>query len=239
MALRLLERLFESKFEKRFLLLKRLFKGLIFAITLGLSLLGLSSLSNAEMQQGLPKVQLETELGNIVIELFPQAAPITVDNFLKYVDDYYYDGTIFHRVISGFMIQGGGYGFDLSMKQTNRAPIVNESNNGLNNVRGTIAMARTSDPDSATSQFFINHKSNPSLNNKKNRPGYAVFGQVIEGIEVIDKIAAVETSRQGYHGNVPVEPVLILKARLLNPDSWTPLPETTNKLDYEAPIPVR
>ena len=135
--------------------MKRLFKGLIFAITLGLSSLGLSSLSNVEMQQGLPKVQLETELGNIVIELFPQAAPITVDNFLKYVDDYYYDGTIFHRVISGYAIQGGGYGFDLSMKQTNRAPIVNESNNGLNNVRGTIAMARTSDPTVRPVNFLL------------------------------------------------------------------------------------
>lgn len=191
------------------------------------------------MQQGLPKVQLQTELGNIVIELFPQAAPITVDNFLKYVDDYYYDGTIFHRVISGFMIQGGGYGFDLSIKQTNRAPIVNESNNGLNNVRGTIAMARLSNPDSATSQFFINHRSNPNLNYRPNRAGYTVFGQVIKGMDTVDKIASVETTTLGYLDDVPTQPVRILKAKLLNPDSWTPLPETTNKLDYEAPIPVR
>ena len=219
--------------------MKRLFQGLIVAITLGLSQLGLSSPSNAETQQGLPKVQLQTELGNIVIELFPQAAPITVDNFLKYVDDYYYDGTIFHRVINGFMIQGGGYGFDLSLKPTQRVPIVNESNNGLNNVRGTIAMARTRDPGSATSQFFINHRSNLSLNYKENRPGYTVFGQVIEGMETVDTIAAVETTTKGYLGDVPVKPIRILKARLLNPASWKPLPDTASELDYEAPIPVR
>ena len=197
----------------------------------------LSTVSNAE--PGLPRVKLQTDLGDIVVELFPQAAPVTVDNFLKYVDDYYYDGTIFHRVISGFMIQAGGFGFDLSIKQTNRMPIINESNNGLKNVRGSIAMARTSDPNSATSQFFINHKSNSRLNHTKNRSGYAVFGQVIEGMDTVDKIAAVETTTRGYLGDVPVQPVRILKARLLNPASWTPLPETTVELDFEAPIPVR
>ena len=219
--------------------MKRLFQGLIVATTLGLSSLGLSSHTNAETQQGLPKVQLQTELGNIVIELFPQAAPITVDNFLKYVDEYYYDGTIFHRVINGFMIQAGGFGFDLSVKLSDRAPIINESNNGLNNVRGTIAMARLSDPDSATSQFFINHRSNPNLNYKPNRAGYAVFGQVIEGMDIVDKIATVETTTRGYLSDVPAIPIRILKARLLNPASWKPLPDTASKLDYEAPIPVR
>lgn len=199
--------------------------------------IGLSTLSHAE--QGLPKVLLQTDLGDIIIELFPNAAPVTVDNFLKYVDDYYYDGTIFHRVINGFMIQAGGFSFDLSVKLTDRDPIINESNNGLNNVRGSIAMARTSDPDSATSQFFINHGSNPNLNYRPNRAGYAVFGQVIEGMDTVDKIATVETTIRGYLADVPIEPVRILKAKLLNPDSWTPLPETSKDLDFEAPIPVR
>ncbi len=197
----------------------------------------LSTVSNSE--PGLPRVQLQTDLGDIVVELFPQAAPVTVDNFLKYVDDDYYDGTIFHRVINDFMIQAGGFGFDLSIKQTNRMPIINESNNGLKNVRGTIAMARTSDPDSATSQFFINHRSNSNLNYRPNRAGYAVFGQVIEGMDTVDKIATVETTTRGYLADVPIEPVRILKAKLLNPASWTPLPETSKELDFEAPIPVR
>lgn len=199
--------------------------------------IGLSTLSHAE--QGLPKVLLQTDLGDIIIELFPNAAPVTVDNFLKYVDDYYYDGTIFHRVINGFMIQAGGFSFDLSVKLADRDPIINESNNGLNNVRGSIAMARTSDPDSATSQFFINHGSNSNLNYRPNRAGYAVFGQVIEGMDTVDKIATVETTIRGYLADVPIEPVRILKAKLLNPDSWTPLPETSKELDFEAPIPVR
>ena len=199
--------------------------------------IGLSTLSHAE--QGLPKVLLETDLGDITLELLPDAAPITVDNFLKYVDDYYYDGTIFHRVINGFMIQAGGFSFDLSVKPSDRAPIINESNNGINNVRGTIAMARLSDPDSATSQFFINHRSNPNLNYRPNRAGYTVFGQVIKGMDTVDKIASVETTTLGYLNDVPIQPVRILKAKLLNPDSWTPLPETSKELDFEAPIPVR
>ena len=190
-------------------------------------------------EQELPRVLLKTDLGDIVIELYPQAAPISVDNFLKYVNDYYYDGIIFHRVISGFMIQAGGFGFDLTIKQPDRMPIINESDNGLKNRRGSIAMARTSDPDSATSQFFINHRSNGRLNYKKNRPGYAVFGQVIEGMETVDKIAAVETTTKGYLADVPVEPVRILRARLLNPHSWSALPEISQELKFEAPIPVR
>lgn len=198
---------------------------------------GLSSLSQSE--QELPRVLLKTDLGDIVLELYPQAAPISVDNFIKYVNDYYYDGIIFHRVISGFMIQAGGFGFDLSIKQADRLPIINESNNGLKNRRGSIAMARTADPDSATSQFFINHRANGRLNYKKNRPGYAVFGQVIEGMDTLDRIASVETTTKGYLADVPVEPVRILKARLLNPQSWTALPEISQELKFEAPIPVQ
>mgnify|MGYP003323585566 CR=1 FL=1 len=212
--------------------MKKLLQSFLFFVALGLS-------SISQSEQELPRVLLNTNLGDIVIELYPQAAPISVDNFIKYVNDYYYDGIIFHRVISGFMIQAGGFGFDLSIKQADRLPIVNESDNGLKNRRGSIAMARTADPDSATSQFFINHRSNGRLNYKKNRPGYAVFGQVVEGMDTVDRIAAVETTTQGYLTDVPVEPVQILKARLLNPQSWSALPEISQELDFEAPIPVR
>ena len=212
--------------------MKKLLQSFLFILSVGLPGLSLS-------EQELPRVLLKTDLGDMVIELYPQAAPISVDNFLKYVNDYYYDGIIFHRVISGFMIQAGGFGFDLTIKQPDRMPIINESDNGLKNRRGSIAMARTSDPNSATSQFFINHRSNGRLNHTKNRPGYAVFGQVVEGMNTVDRIAAVETTTKGYLADVPVEPVQILKARLLNPQSWSALPEISQELEFEAPIPVR
>lgn len=154
-------------------------------------------------------VKLETTMGDIVVELNEKAAPVTVKNFLKYVEEGFFDGTIFHRVIPNFMIQGGGFTPDMVQKKT-RPPIINEANNGLKNNRGTIAMARTSQPDSATSQFFINHKDNPNLNYvDARRPGYAVFGKVVDGMETVDKIAAVKTMRKGRHSDVPVEPVVI------------------------------
>ncbi len=164
-----------------------------------------------------PRVALDTSKGRIVLELFPDKAPISVENFLAYADSGYYDGTIFHRVIAGFMIQGGGFTPDMKMKP-GRGPIRNEADNGLRNERGTIAMARTSDPHSASSQFFINTVDNDFLNHKRKDPrgwGYAVFGRVVEGMEVVDAISAVQTGIHGMYQDVPVEPVLIKRARPL------------------------
>lgn len=161
-------------------------------------------------------VKLQTSMGDIVIELNRQAAPVTVANFLGYVEEGFYDGTLFHRVIHGFMIQGGGLTPEMEQKET-RDPIVNEASNGLKNERGTIAMARGPDADSATCQFFINHVDNPRLNYIPNgNPGYAVFGRVIEGMDVVDAIARVQTTTRAGMPNVPVEPVLIKSARVVS-----------------------
>ena len=161
-------------------------------------------------------VKLETSMGDIVIELDEAAAPVTVKNFLTYVEEGFYDGTIFHRVIPDFMIQGGGFTAEMAQEETH-APIVNEASNGLKNDRGTIAMARTPDPDSATAQFFINHKNNDSLNYIENRnPGYAVFGRTVEGMDVVDAIAAVKTTVRMGMPNVPVEPVVIKSAKVIS-----------------------
>ncbi len=164
-----------------------------------------------------PKVLLETSLGKITLELYQDKAPITVKNFLSYVDSGFYDGTIFHRVIPNFMIQGGGMTSGLQEK-SNSDPIKNEAANGLSNTRGTIAMARTQVIDSATSQFFINVNDNLFLNHRDNSTqgfGYCVFGKVIEGMEVADKIVAAPTKSSGYHDDVPVEDILIVKAKRL------------------------
>ena len=162
--------------------------------------------------QGNPVVVLKTNMGEVTIELFQDKAPISVANFLAYANDGYYSGTVFHRVIQQFMIQGGGMTADLSPKQT-RDPIKNEATNGVTNARGTLSMARTNAVDSATSQFFINTVNNArSLDNSGTDArsyGYAVFGKVIEGMDVVDKIAAVNPRSQGSHQNVPVEPVVI------------------------------
>ena len=155
-----------------------------------------------------PVVKIVTNKGDIQIELDVEKAPISVANFLKYAKSDFYNGTIFHRVIKDFMIQGGGMTPDMQEKKTN-PPIKNESDNGLRNNRGTIAMARKNPPDSATSQFYINHKDNAFLNGSKTKPGYAVFGKVVKGMEVVDAIAAVSTRKVGSHGTVPVEPVTI------------------------------
>lgn len=157
------------------------------------------------------KVRLATTEGDIVLELDAEKAPKTVDNFLQYVRAGHYDGIIFHRVINGFMIQTGGYKPDLGEKTT-RKPIPLESRNGLSNVRGSIAMARTSDPNSATAQFFINVNDNLRLDAAEGRDGYAVFGKVAEGMDVVDKIKDVPTRAQGMHQNLPVTPVTIRKA---------------------------
>ena len=161
-----------------------------------------------------PKVLLETSMGNIKLELFEKDAPLTVANFLAYVDEGHYDSTIFHRVIPGFMIQGGGFTPDMNQKAT-REPIKNEAKDAGSNTRGTIAMARTMIVDSATCQFFINPVDNEFLNYKNSSPqgfGYCVFGHVIEGMDVVDKIEKVQTASRGGHQDVPVEPVIILKA---------------------------
>jgi len=159
-----------------------------------------------------PRVALETSHGTIVLELNPEKAPITVENFLDYVDRGWYDGTIFYRVIEDFMIQGGGFTSDLQRKIT-RPEIENESKNGLSNERGTISMARTGDPHSATAQFFINHVDNDGLDGAANSWGYAVFGKVVEGIDVVDSIAKVETAVKNGMGDVPVETVSIKSAK--------------------------
>ena len=158
-----------------------------------------------------PVVVMETNMGTIEIELNEEKAPITVKNFLGYVDDKFYDGTIFHRVIDGFMIQGGGYDQQMKEKKT-KAPITNEANNGLRNEAGTIAMARTNDPHSATAQFFINVNDNTSLNHTSTTEsgwGYAVFGKVTTGMHVVNRIKMVRTGNLNGHQNVPMDSVLI------------------------------
>lgn len=166
-----------------------------------------------------PQVSMETSMGTLVLELDRAKAPKTVENFLKYVQDGFYDGTIFHRVISGFMIQGGGFTSDYQQKPT-RAPIENEANNGLKNERGTLAMARTGDPHSASGQFFINTVDNGFLNftaPTRSGWGYAVFGRVVEGMDVVDKIREVPTGSGGpFPTDVPQQTVMIKKAVVVN-----------------------
>ena len=161
-----------------------------------------------------PRVTLSTSKGEIVVELYPDKAPATVKSFLAYVDEKFYDGTIFHRVIPGFMIQGGGFTADMNQKATH-APVKNEADNGLSNVRGSIAMARTSDPHSATAQFFVNLKDNTFLDRAQSQDGwgYTVFGKVVSGMETVDAIAGVPTGRKAGMGDVPTQTVTITSAR--------------------------
>ena len=179
--------------------------------TVVVACIGLGSMSAAWAQ----KVRLATSAGDIVIELDAKKAPKTVANFMQYVKDGHYDGTVFHRVIGSFMIQGGGFTADMAEKKT-RPPIPLEARNGLKNERGTIAMARTMDPNSATAQFFINVVDNDMLNAERSADGngYAVFGKVVQGMDVVDKIRAVKTTRKPPHADVPAEPVTIKKATL-------------------------
>jgi len=163
----------------------------------------------------LPRVEIATSHGSLVVELDSQRAPQSVANFLRYVDDYHYDGVIFHRVIRNFMIQSGGFNYDLSEREAAYPPVANEADNGLRNQRGTLAMARTSDPDSATAQFFINHRDNPALDPRGGRPGYTVFGRVIEGIEVVDRIANLNTRAYGPFQDLPRATVQINRVRRL------------------------
>ena len=185
-----------------------------------------------------PRVKMTTSLGEIIIELDAEKAPISTENFLAYTRDKFYDGTIFHRVISNFMIQGGGFDAELKRKtQGLKAPIKNEWQNGLKNVRGTIAMARTPAPDSATSQFFINVKDNALLDQPRGGAAYAVFGKVVEGMDVVDKIRAVETEGRPGFGNprekaVPVETVVIKSVRVVGEEDETkPEPAAEKKTE--------
>jgi peptidyl-prolyl cis-trans isomerase A (cyclophilin A) len=157
-------------------------------------------------------IRFETSLGVFTVELDVKAAPVSSENFQRYADDGHFDGTVFHRVIPGFMIQGGGFAADMNQKPT-RKPIANEAANGLRNLRGTLSMARTNDVNSATAQFFVNLVDNAFLDHCPGNFGYAVFGRVVEGMDVIDKIAAVKTGRKNGHDDVPVEPVVVTAAR--------------------------
>ena len=165
-------------------------------------------------EQTNPRVVLQTTLGKIIIELDAAKAPVSTENFLSYVSSGHFDGTVFHRVIPGFMIQGGGFSQEMVQKTTG-APVTNEADNGLKNARGTLAMARTSDPHSATAQFFINLKDNDFLDHTAKTPqgwGYAVFGKVVDGMGVVDTIAQVKTGAHGPHRDVPADAIVITKA---------------------------
>jgi peptidyl-prolyl cis-trans isomerase A (cyclophilin A) len=175
---------------------------------------GQSEVKKSNSEGGNPVVIMSTSKGDIKIELFKDKAPITVENFLSYVNDGFYDGTIFHRVIPNFMIQGGGFTPDFKQKPT-KQPIKNEAANGLKNLRGTMAMARTQDVDSATSQFFINLVDNGFLDKGVRDYGYAVFGKVIDGMDVVDAIGAVETGHKGMYGDVPQEDVVIKSVKIV------------------------
>ena len=187
--------------------IRSLFAGLVCALAVSVSVAATPA----------PRVQFKTSMGNFTVEVYPDKAPKTVANFLSYVNKGHYDGTVFHRVIPGFMVQGGGFAAGMKQKPTDEA-IENEASNGLKNNHYTLAMARTSAPHSATAQFFINVADNDFLNHSAPTPsgwGYAVFGKVVEGTEVVDRIAASPTGRRGFHDDVPEQDVMIEKAQVL------------------------
>lgn len=205
--------------NRNFIYIGLLLTGLIFAASTATVLAKHFNPSASHKEQSMthPHVALHTNYGDIVLELDNEKAPKSTANFLEYVRSGHYNGTIFHRVINGFMIQGGGFDSNMTQKPTND-PIPNEADNGLKNLAGTIAMARTNDPDSASAQFFINVVDNDFLNHTGKTPqgwGYAVFGKVIQGMDVVDKIKAVETGNRGFHQNVPVDPVVINSADII------------------------
>lgn len=189
--------------------------GLVFAVVVAVALLATNLADPIEN----PRVLLATSLGDIEIELFAKEAPITVDNFLKYAKKGHYDGTIFHRMIPGFVVQGGGLDKNMTERDTD-APIRNESRNNLKNEKMTLSMARTPDPDSATSQFYINLAYNQMLDRKKSQDGvgYCVFGKVVKGADVVNKMAKVRTTNRGPHSDVPIEPIILVKATILEPE---------------------
>lgn len=186
-------------------------------LLLGLTLLWTASLVGAQEER--PKVLIKTDSGEMVFELFPKKAPKTVTNFLTYVDDRFYDGTIFHRVVPGFVVQGGGMTYDFTQKET-RGTIPNESDNGLSNEALTLAMARESDPDSADSQFFINLNHNRGLDATKDKPGYTVFGRLIKGLDTVITIVEEPRGRYDDYPHAPNTPVRVLSARRLSQGEW-------------------
>ena len=193
--------------------------------------LALSSNLQAATPEVKNLVEFQTSQGNFTVELYPEKAPKTVENFVQYVKDGFYDNTIFHRVINRFMIQGGGFERDLTEKNT-RAPIVNEASNGLLNELGTIAMARTADPDSATAQFFVNLGNNQFLNYTgpdAESIGYCVFGKVVSGLDVVQKIGLSATGNMGRHSDVPIKPITIKSARLVSTEAKTETKSEKNK----------
>jgi peptidyl-prolyl cis-trans isomerase A (cyclophilin A) len=196
--------------------LKRLSCRIVIAATIGLATqTAIAQTTEAQKSINSPQVSVKTSMGEIVIELYPDKAPTTVENFLAYAKEGFYSGTVFHRVINNFMIQGGGMTRDLKQKRT-KAPIKIEARNGLKNKAGWVSMARTGQPDSATSQFFINTVDNPDLDfPAPDGHGYTVFGKVIKGIDVVNKIRAVPTIRTGAMGDVPVDPILIDSVSLI------------------------
>lgn len=194
------------------LLRNPLFKSLLLCLSIICSSLSFAAETNATKDK--VNVLIETNMGNITVQLDQRKAPITVKNFLNYVESGFYSKTIFHRVISGFMIQGGGFTKSMDKLPTN-APIRNEASNGLHNNRGTIAMARTSDPHSASSQFFINVANNNFLDYSSKDMGYTAFGKVIEGMETVDKITAVKTTKRNMQNDIPVDPVVIEKITVI------------------------
>jgi peptidyl-prolyl cis-trans isomerase B (cyclophilin B) len=206
--------------------MKRLMQILLATLLMSISTLNCAADTTSDAAIHHPKVRISTNLGDIVLELYPEKAPKTVANFLQYVNDGFYDGTIFHRVIDGFMIQGGGFTTDFVQKPT-RDPIPNEADNGLRNTVGTIAMARTRDPQSATAQFFINVANNSPLDFREKTPrawGYCVFGRVIEGMPVLKAIKEVPTGPGGpFFQDVPQHPVIIKQARVINEKPAKPI----------------
>ena len=211
----------EMRMRNMATLLPRLLSGMLAII---LSAVMSAAYAGADDSAENPRVLMKTTDGDITIELYADKSPITVENFLRYADEGHYDGTVFHRVISNFMIQGGGFDAELTEKET-RGPIVNESKNKLHNTRGTLAMARTSDPDSAAAQFFINQRSNLRLDWSGGKEGYTVFGEVVDGMQVVDIISLTDTGSaqaQTTRGptvfqDVPVEPIVILSVTRLTP----------------------
>jgi cyclophilin family peptidyl-prolyl cis-trans isomerase len=202
-------------------LIVSLTKRLATQLVAGVLLIGVVAGSSFAASKSNPQVEIQTSQGNFVIELYPEKAPKTVANFLQYVNSDFYKGTIFHRVINNFMIQGGGFMRDLTEKPTN-APIANEANNGLLNELGTIAMARTNDPDSATSQFFVNLTNNQFLNYSNPSPelmGYCVFGKVISGLDVVQKIGITPTTSVAGYSDVPVKAITIKSVKVINAKS--------------------
>lgn len=218
-------------------------RNILMAGTLGVFLVQVAGCPNMMTEGTSPGAKFTTSMGEFVVKLELEKAPVSVGNFIQYAKAGHYDGTIFHRVVPGFMIQGGGYTPEMTLKEA-RANILNESGNGLSNLRGTIAMARGEDPDSARAQFFINVADNKQLDSTLNTPGYTVFGQVMQGMDVVDSIAAVPTRDEIGFSNLPIEPVIIQTVELIEvPDGTSELTpygeQTVEQQRYQAMLFLR